>query len=111
MPLPPRVQDVKTLRRDVKISFPDLSEDDLDLLLPAKAEVQLLKLKNKASVCRNSTLPSTALLQNTMQPFMCQRAALCGWHTASHGLFEVPGALEDAPDDAPTSSSPALAAA
>ena len=40
---------MKTLRRDVKISFPDLSEDDLDQLLPAKAEVQLLKLKNKAT--------------------------------------------------------------
>ena len=49
MPIHPHVQDVKTLRRDVKITFPDLSEDDLDQLLPAKTEVQLLKLKNKAT--------------------------------------------------------------
>ncbi len=33
----------------MKLSFPDLSEDDLDQLLPAKAEVQLLKLKNRAT--------------------------------------------------------------
>ena len=45
----PCSQDVKTLKRDVKLNFPDLSDDDMEALLPAKAEVQLLKLKNKAT--------------------------------------------------------------
>ena len=45
----PCSQDVKTLKRDVKLNFPDLSDDDMEALLPGKAEVQLMKLRNKAT--------------------------------------------------------------
>ncbi len=33
----------------MKLNFPDLSEEDVDALLPPKGEVQLLKLKNRAN--------------------------------------------------------------
>ncbi|CAK0786334.1 hypothetical protein CVIRNUC_009547 [Coccomyxa viridis] len=42
-------KDVKALKRRVEVSFPDLIADDLDALFPAKVEVQLLKLKNRAT--------------------------------------------------------------
>ncbi|CAL5226777.1 g9634 [Coccomyxa viridis] len=42
-------KDVKALKRRVEVSFPDLFPDDIDLLFPAKSEVQLIKMKNRAT--------------------------------------------------------------
>ncbi|CAL8464144.1 g3679 [Coccomyxa elongata] len=49
-------KDVKELKRKIKITFPDLSEEDMDQLFPAKVDVQMLKLKNKATAytCGNT---------------------------------------------------------
>ncbi|BDA49270.1 Eukaryotic translation initiation factor 2D [Coccomyxa sp. Obi] len=49
-------KDVKDLKRKIKICFPDLSDEDVDQLFPAKVEVQMLKLKNKATAytCGNA---------------------------------------------------------
>lgn len=41
-------KDVKTLKRDVKLNFPDLHDSEISELLPTKAEVSLLKLSNRA---------------------------------------------------------------
>ena len=42
-------KDVKTLRRSVQLQFPDADEDAVAQLLPAKAEIALLKLSNRAA--------------------------------------------------------------
>lgn len=41
-------KDVKALKRDIKVNFPDLSESEVTDLIPNKAEVSLLKLSNRA---------------------------------------------------------------
>ena len=41
-------KDVKALKKDIKINFPDLSDSDVTDLIPNKAEVSLLKLSNRA---------------------------------------------------------------
>lgn len=43
-------QDVKRLKKDVRLAMPALSEEDVDLLVPSKAEVVLSKLSNRALV-------------------------------------------------------------
>jgi hypothetical protein len=42
-------KDVKALRRSVQLQFPDADEDEVAQLLPAKAEIALLKLSNRAA--------------------------------------------------------------
>lgn len=42
-------KDVKTLKKSIQLQFPDLEEDEVALLFPAKAEVALLKLSNRAT--------------------------------------------------------------
>ena len=61
------------------------------------------------SVCGIGTLPCSVLL-TTPCSCSCGSATLWGWHTSSRIVFWVLGALDDAPDDASTSSSSALAA-
>ena len=41
-------KDVKTLKRDIKLNFPDLNDEEVSELVPNKAEVSLLKLSNRA---------------------------------------------------------------
>ncbi len=42
-------KDAKALRRSVQLQFPDANEDEVAQLLPAKAEIALLKLSNRAA--------------------------------------------------------------
>ena len=50
-------KDVKQLKKDISINFPDLSESDTSNLIPSKAEVSLVKLSNRtqAYTCNGST--------------------------------------------------------
>lgn len=41
-------KDVKTLKKDIKLNFPDLTDEQVSDLIPNKAEVSLLKLSNRA---------------------------------------------------------------
>ena len=41
-------KDVKSLKRDIKLNFPDLEEHEISDLIPNKSEVSLLKLSNRA---------------------------------------------------------------
>ena len=60
-------------------------------------------------VCGIGTLPCSVPVRNTMQLYMRQRDIVGVAHYIMD-CFEVLGALDDAPDDASTSSSSALAA-
>ena len=40
-------KDVKALKKDVKLNFPDLTDDQVNEIIPAKADVSLQKLSNR----------------------------------------------------------------
>jgi hypothetical protein len=47
---PRRGSDVKRLKKDLQLALPALSDDDLDVAIPAKADVLMFKLSNRALV-------------------------------------------------------------